>query len=98
MFLFQKCGADYTVVCKHLEYDFLRPCVGPAVYRIEPREQIDEMLSTGEEFNITIDMNIVQMVQSKKAHERRVGRCTGTFHITPKAMHRARKQRRKSRR
>ena len=98
MFLFQKCGGDYTVVCKHLEYDFLRPCVGPAVYRIEPRDDIEELMKTGDEFNICVDMYIVQMVQTKqKSRERRVGRCTATFHITPKAMHRVRKERRKQR-
>ena len=26
-------GGDYTIVCKNLEYRFLRPCYGPALYR-----------------------------------------------------------------
>ena len=34
MYVFGICGGDYTVVCKHLEYTFLRPCFGPAVYRM----------------------------------------------------------------
>ena len=29
MYIFKRCGSDYTVVCKHLEYKFRRPCVGP---------------------------------------------------------------------
>ncbi len=36
-YVFGIVGADYTVVCKHLEYKFLRPCFGPAVYRITAR-------------------------------------------------------------
>src|SRR5215207_4103485 len=30
MYVFGVVGGDYTVVCKHLEYRFLRPCFGPA--------------------------------------------------------------------
>src|SRR4030095_8217933 len=28
MYVFGVVGANYTVVCKHLDYDFLRPCFG----------------------------------------------------------------------
>src|SRR6185295_8744647 len=31
MYVFGVCGGEYTVVCKNLEYKFLRPCHGPAV-------------------------------------------------------------------
>ncbi|MEX0653485.1 MAG: hypothetical protein WD151_05120 [Phycisphaeraceae bacterium] len=97
MYVFKKCGTDYTVVCKHLEYTFRRPCYGPAVYRVEPREAIEELVASRDEFNITVDMTIVQMVRKPGDHERRVGKCTATFHVTPKAQHRLRKFRRKQR-
>jgi len=97
MYVFRKCGTDYTVVCKQLCYDFLRPCHGPAVYRIEPQQPIEELVAVGGEFNIKIDMEVVQMVQAKTGRERRVGRCTAQFHVAPKARHRAVKHRRKGR-
>jgi hypothetical protein len=101
MYVFGVCGGDYTVVCKHLEYRFLRPCFGPAEYRITPREDINALLATGGEFNITIDLDVVQTLpamdqnrknkraaKSRKAlpkfGEKRVGRSTATFHVTPK--------------
>lgn len=90
MYVFRKCGTDYTVVCKTLEYDFLRPCHGPAVYRIEPRELIEKLVESGNEFNITIDMDVVQMVQAKMERQRRVGRCSAQFHVAPKMLQRAR--------
>lgn len=95
MYVFGRCGAKYTVVCKHLEYDFLRPCLGPAAYHITPRENLEACLATGGEFNITIDMVIVQMVSGKNKRERRVGKCTATFHVTPKAQHHRKRQRQK---
>src|SRR6185312_10746237 len=58
MYVFGICGGDYTVVCKNLNYTFLRPCLGPAVYRMTPRENIREMLDTSGEFNITMDMEV----------------------------------------
>ena len=64
MYVFGICGGDYTVVCKHLEYTFLRPCLGPAVYKMTPRENIRQLLSTGEEFNVTLDLEILQQVSS----------------------------------
>ncbi len=95
MWVFKKCGADYTVVCKHLEYTFRRPCLGPAVYRITPQEPIEPMVEHRGEFNITVDMDIVQMVTGKDEKERRVGKSTATFHVMPKAMARARRDRSK---
>jgi len=98
MYVFKAAGADYAVVCKHLEYNFMRPCVGPAVYRITPRENLDALVAEGGEFNVTLDMDIVQMVRAgSKSHERRVGTCTATFHVTPKAHIRARRAARKAR-
>jgi hypothetical protein len=107
-YVFSVCGGDYTVVCKHLEYKFLRPCHGPAEYRMTPLDDIHALVATGEEFNIAIRMDIVQvlvpMSEQRLQEEvedagtgapkpKRVGRCTATFHVTPKAHHKAKKQR-----
>jgi hypothetical protein len=92
-YVFGICGADYTVVCKQLNYTFLRPCFGPAVYRIQARQDIHALIATGKEFNITVDMEIQQ--QGKPGEQdRRVGRCEATFHVTPKAHHKLKKARR----
>ncbi len=107
-YVFAVCGGDYTVVCKHLEYKFLRPCHGPAEYRMTPLEDIHALVATGDEFNIAIRMDIVQVLVpmseqklkeeveqdgDKVAKPKRVGRCTATFHVTPKAHHKAKKLR-----
>jgi len=60
MYVFSAAGAAYTVVCKSLEYKFMRPCFGPAVYKITPREDLQALIATGTEFNVTLDMEIVQ--------------------------------------
>ncbi|MEO1235896.1 MAG: hypothetical protein AAFX76_03810 [Planctomycetota bacterium] len=91
MYIFQRAGNGYTVVCKHLEYTFRRPCVGPAIYRVIPREDMGPLVDTGDEFNVTVDMTILQAVVKKDEKERRVGHCVATFHVTPKAKYRARK-------
>ena len=135
MYVFGVCGGDYTVVCKHLEYKFLRPCFGPAEYRIKPKDDIHALVEDGGEFNIVIDMDIVQILptmvgdkvgkeikkerkrrrkreaskpdgpagtltreqrlQRLKNREKRVGRATATFHVTPKAHHKAKAERSK---
>src|SRR5687768_5962249 len=92
MYVFGVCGGDYTVVCKNLNYTFLRPCFGPAVYRMTPREDIKQLASTGTEFNITLDLEISQQ-GFKGERDRRVGRCEATFHVTPKVHHKAKKAR-----
>ena len=107
-YIFKVCGGAYTVVCKNLQYRFLRPCLGPAEYRMTPLEDIDELVATGKEFNISIRMDVVQVLAplgkkkgavqddheaSKHARAKRVGRCTATFHVTPKAHHKAKKLR-----
>lgn len=99
MFVFGITGGDYTIVCKHLSYRFLRPCYGPALYRVFPREDVKALIATGREFNITLDLDIVQqavipaaignradkrsLVSRMSAKERKVGRCEVTFHVTP---------------
>lgn len=94
MFVFGKCGGDYTVVCKHLDYKFLRPCYGPAIYNIAPQGDIEPKVKAGGEFNVTLDLSIVQAVHKKDTAEPRVGKAVITFHVTPKTQARARWHRR----
>ena len=93
MYLFAECGSDYIVVCKEVKYRFLRPCMGPAVYHLIRAEDLQANLATGEEFNIDLEMEIRQQMR-KKRKELRVGRCTITFHCTPKSQIRQRVRRR----
>lgn len=97
MYVFKHCGDDYTVVCKELTYKFMRPCVGPAVYHCEPQDDLDALVKAGGEFNITVDLEVKQMVTTKNERERRVGRATAKFHVTPKTMWRDRKKRHEAR-
>ncbi len=99
MYIFKYVGADYTVVCKELQYKFLRPCLGPAIYQVEPAAgvDIDELKRTKLEFNVPVVMNIFQAVVHKDEKQRRVGRSTATFHVAPKAMLRQRKAKAKQR-
>jgi hypothetical protein len=60
MYVFGICGSEYTVVCKNLNYTFLRPCLGPAVYRMKARDNIRGHVATGSEFNCVLDMEIMQ--------------------------------------
>ncbi|MGC4031044.1 MAG: hypothetical protein QM754_04770 [Tepidisphaeraceae bacterium] len=87
MYVFGVVGSDYTVVCKNLNYTFLRPCLGPAVYHMQPRVNLRELVETKKEFNFTLDMEIMQQPIGKQGRERRVGKCEVTFHITPKMQH-----------
>jgi len=88
MYLFSNVGKDYTVVCKRLEYKFMRPCFGPAVYKVVPLQDVDELKATGAEFNFDVRLNIYQgLAVPGKGREKRVGRCEATFHVTPKLQH-----------
>jgi len=109
-YVFGACGGDYTVVCKQLEYKFLRPCFGPAEYRITPLDDIHALVEKGAEFNISVRMDIVQVLPElgkpkapagadddaaptrRTKRDKRVGRCTATFHVTPKSHHKAKKR------
>lgn len=97
MYVFGIVGGDYTVVCKHLEYRFLRPCFGPAVYRMTPRENVHELVSAGGEFNVTVDMDIQQQAARVGEKDKRVGQCVATFHVTPKVHHKTKRQRNRGR-
>jgi hypothetical protein len=96
MYLFSECGSDYIVVCKDMNYRFLRPCMGPAVYHIVNSEDVQKKLAEGGEFNINLELEIRQQLK-KKGRELRVGRCSITFHCTPKSHMRDRAERRKAR-
>src|SRR5262245_58892766 len=107
MYIFARTGGDYTIVCKELSYKFLRPCFGPALYRVTPREDLEKLIASGAEFNLTLDLEIVQQALLPQAvakkrrkdsvlarlaqKERRVGRCTAEFHVTPALHHKAKR-------
>ena len=95
MYVFGVCGGDYTVVCKNLNYTFLRPCLGPAVYRMTPRENIRDQMATKSEFNITLELEISQQATRQGEKDKRVGRCEATFHVTPKIQHKLKRQRKR---
>lgn len=90
MYIFNQVGPDYTVVCKELHYKFRLPCVGPAIYRVKPVDDIAELKKRKLEFNVTVEMQVVQAVHHKDEKERKVGKATATFHVAPKAKLRAR--------
>ncbi len=94
-YLFAEIGSDYMVVCKKMQYKFLRPCYGPAIYHIINTEDLHEKVQAGGEFNIDLELEIKQHLK-KKGKELRVGRCEITFHCAPKAMVRERHERRKA--
>lgn len=94
-YVFGIVGAHYTVVCKHLEYKFLRPCLGPAVYRIKAREDIKAQVAAGGEFNSVVDMDVLQQASRIGEKDKRVGQCVATFHITPKVHHKVKRARKK---
>ncbi len=95
MYIYGRCGGDWTVVCKQLNYKFLRPCFGPAIYRCTPRQDLDSLLAEGHEFNFDLDIEVVQQITLRGSDRQvRVGKCAVTFHITPKALHEARRARR----
>ncbi len=97
MYIYGRCGGDFTVVCKTLSYKFLRPCFGPAIYRCKSLQDLDTLIKTGGEFNFDIELDVVQQLPTRGlGREIRVGKCAATFHITPKAMHAARAARRAS--
>jgi len=96
MYVFGTCGSEFTVVCKNLNYTFLRPCLGPAMYRIKPQEDLNALVAAGHEFNITLDMDVVQQIGIPGKRDKRVGRTVVTFHVTPKSHHKTKRQRQRS--
>lgn len=94
MFLFAECGSEYIVICKSMRYRFLRPCFGPAIYKVVNSEDLQSKVREGGEFNIELEMVITQQVRKPRQKEHRVGRCTTTFHCTPKPMYYKRRRKR----
>jgi hypothetical protein len=92
-YVFGICGGDYTVVCKNLNYTFMRPCYGPAVYRMRSRENIHELIASGTEFNITLDLEVRQQASRIGEKDKRVGKCEAIFHVTPKVHHKIKARR-----
>ena len=60
------------------------------MYHVEPEEDIDELVASGQEFNLTVKMNVVQQLRRPSDKQKRVGVATATFHVTPKAHQRSR--------
>lgn len=98
MFLFSGLGADYEVVCKKMEYKFMRPCYGPAVYEVKNADDVDldTKVKTNDEFNVTLMLDIRQQL-ARKGMEKSVGRCEITFHCTPKDLAHELRSRRRAR-
>ena len=84
LYLMAELKGQWTVVCRHMSYRFLQPCFGPAIYRMVPNDELAKLMSAGQEFNIDLVIDIIQQVSKRKSHQRKVGRCNITFHITPK--------------
>ncbi len=85
LFLMNELKGRWTVVCRQMNYRFLRPCFGPAVYKIQPEGDLNQQMALGKEFNVNLVIDILQQVKSPSLKRQpRVGRCTMTFHITPK--------------
>jgi len=91
MYVFGICGGDYEVVCKRLQYKFLRPCFGPAVYRVQSDTDIAPLAESRQEFNVELELDVVQQVHRPGSRERRVGKCVAVFHATPKAHKKAKR-------
>jgi hypothetical protein len=83
MYLFGELGGQWTVVCKRINYRFLRPCLGPAVYKVDPKADVQALMAIGKEFNIDMQLEIQQQMTGRNSHPR-VGRCDVTFHCAPK--------------
>ena len=99
MYLFAEVGGEYTVVCKELNYKFLRPCFGPAIYKVSQAPDIKHLVSVGGEFNVDLELDILQQRlpipgRAKPPRDMRVGKCHVTFHVTPKVMHEEKEKRR----
>ena len=62
-----------------------------------PRENMAEMVGQQSEFNITMDMEILQQATRQGERDKRVGRCEATFHVTPKVHHKVKRARKKRR-
>ncbi len=80
-----------------MKYRFLRPCFGPAVYRVVQSEDVGEKVAQGGEFNVALELEVYQQRIARRQEELLVGRCGIVFHCTPKDVLREREARRKAR-
>jgi hypothetical protein len=78
-----------------MKYRFLRPCLGPAVYRVVNSDDVRALIKAGGEFNVNLVMEVAQLVGGKDG-DRKVGQCDITFHCTPKSMIKAKANRLKA--
>ena len=89
MYVFGICGGDYTVVCKELNYKFLRPCLGPAVYRMTPA-RISASISPAVGNSTSPSIWIFRSRASAPASATSAsGSASRRFHVTPKVHHKA---------
>lgn len=84
MYVFEISNNEFTVVCKRLNYLFLIPCTGEASYRISSTDDVAEFIENRKEFNIKLQIDVVQVVSKSNHKERRVGKCEAVFHASPK--------------
>ncbi|XVJ59269.1 MAG: hypothetical protein HEQ23_07655 [Tepidisphaera sp.] len=77
MYIFGITGGEWTIVCKELTYKFLRPCLGPALYKVVPNDQLQGLLDAGEEFNLTVEMDVIQQAVLPKVVKNTVGAVVG---------------------
>ncbi len=96
MYLFGLTGGGYSIVCKSLTYRFLRPCFGPALYRVRASQDVEALVAAGKEFNVELELDVVQQIHAKRGKERRVGKCVTTFYATPKSLRQTNKAGEKS--
>ena len=54
------------------------------------------LVAAGGEFNITLDLEVLQQVSKPGERDRRVGTSVATFHVTPKGHHKVKKLRNKA--
>jgi hypothetical protein len=64
---------------------------------MNPRENVHELVAVGGEFNVTVDMDILQQASRLGEKDKRVGQCVATFHVTPKVQHKTKRQRNRGR-
>jgi hypothetical protein len=60
------------------------------VYRCEPQEDLEPLVASGDEFNVTVDITVLQAVVKGGEKEKKVGLCTAEFHVAPKSKFRER--------
>lgn len=84
LYLMGELKGRWTVICRHLNYRFLRPCFGPAIYKITPVQDLAALMNEGKEFNVDLVIDIIQQVSNPRKRPPKVGRCNITFHVTPK--------------